>query len=89
MGHVARIGEGRGVYGILVGGLEVKRQLGRPRRKWECNIKVDLREIGIVEADWIRLTRDGVQWWTFVDTVMNLLVPYTKKADFWLTRTMD
>jgi hypothetical protein len=54
-GHVARMGEGRGVYRVLVGGPEGKRPLGRPRRRWEDNIKIDLREIRIDGANWIRL----------------------------------
>jgi hypothetical protein len=54
-GHVARIGEGRGVYRVLVGRPEGKRPLGRPKRRWEDNIKVDLRETGIDGATWIRL----------------------------------
>jgi hypothetical protein len=58
--HVARIGEGRGVYRILRS--ECKRPLGRPRRKWEDNIKMDLREIGMDGANWIQLARDRVQW---------------------------
>jgi hypothetical protein len=74
-GHVARMGEGRGVYRVLVGRLEGKRPLGRPRRRWEDNIKMDLREIGIDETNRIRLDQDRVQWWAFVNTVMNLLVP--------------
>jgi hypothetical protein len=74
-GHVARIGEGRGVYRVLVGRPEDKRPLGRPRRRWEYNIKLDLREIGIDEANWIRLAQDSVQWRTFVNTVINLRVP--------------
>jgi hypothetical protein len=48
---------------------------GRPRRRWEDNIKIDLREIGIDGANWIRLARDRVQWRTFVNTVINLRVP--------------
>jgi hypothetical protein len=60
-GHVARMGEGRGVYRVLVGRPEGKRQLGRPRRRWEDNIKLDLKEIGIDGANWIRLAQDGVQ----------------------------
>jgi hypothetical protein len=60
-GHVARIGEGRGVYGILVGRSEDKRPVGRPRRRWENNIKMDLREIGIDVANWIRLAQCRVQ----------------------------
>jgi hypothetical protein len=55
-GHVARMGEGRGVYRVSVWRPEGKRPLGRPRRRWEDNIKMDLREIGIDGANWIRLT---------------------------------
>jgi hypothetical protein len=74
-GHVARMGEGSGVYRVLVGRPEGKRPLGRPRRRWEDKIKVDLREIGIDGANWIRLAQDRVQWQAFVNTVMNLRVP--------------
>jgi hypothetical protein len=73
--HVARMGEGRGVYRVLVGRPEDKRPLGRPRRRWEDNIKLDLREIWIDGANWIRLAQDRVQWRTFVNTVMNAPVP--------------
>jgi hypothetical protein len=59
----------------LVGKPEGKRPLGRPRRRWEDNIKLDLREIGIDGTNWIQLVRDGVQWRTFLNTVMNLRVP--------------
>jgi hypothetical protein len=69
------MGERRGVYRILVGKPEGKRPLGRLRRRWEDNIKLDLREIGIDGANWIRLTQDRVQWQAFVNTVMNLRVP--------------
>jgi hypothetical protein len=72
---VARTGEGRGVYGVLVGRPEGKRPLERPRRRWEDNIKMGLRKIGIDEANWIRLVQDRVQWRTFVNTVMNLRAP--------------
>jgi len=72
---VARRGQGRGVYRVLVGRPEGKRPLGRPRRRWEDNIKMDLRETGIDGANWIRLVQDRLQWCTFVNTVMNLLVP--------------
>jgi hypothetical protein len=74
-GHVARMGEGRGIYRVLVGRPEGKRPLGRPRRGWEDNIKMDLREIGIDGANWIQLVQDRVQWRAFVNTVMNLRVP--------------
>jgi hypothetical protein len=73
--HVARMGEGRGVYRVFVGWPEGKRPLGRPRRRWEDNIKMDLREIGIDRANRIRLAQDRVQWRTCVNTVMNLRVP--------------
>jgi hypothetical protein len=73
-GHVARMGEGRGVYRILVGRTEGKRPLGRPRRRWEDNVKMDLREIGIDGANWIQLTHDRIQWRAFVNMVMNLRV---------------
>jgi hypothetical protein len=59
----------------LVGMPEVKRPLGRPRLRWEDNIKMDLREIGIDGAIWIRLAQDRVQWRAFVNKVMNLRVP--------------
>jgi hypothetical protein len=74
-GHMARMGEGRGVYRVLVGRPEGKRPLGRPRHSWEDNVKIDIREIGIDGANWIRLTQDRVQWRAFVNTVMNLRVP--------------
>jgi hypothetical protein len=69
------MGEGRGVYRVLVGSPEVKRPLGRPRRRWDNNIKLDLREIGIDGATWIQLAQDRVQWRACVNTVMNLRVP--------------
>jgi hypothetical protein len=74
-GHVARMGEGRGVYRVSVGRPEGKRPLGRPRRRWENNIKLDLREIGIDGANWIQLAQDRFQWRACVNMVMNLRVP--------------
>jgi hypothetical protein len=74
-GHVARTGEGRGVHRGLVGRPEGKRSLRRPRRRWEDNIKLNRREIGIDGANWIQLAQDRVQWRAFVNTVMNLRVP--------------
>jgi hypothetical protein len=65
----------KGFYGVLVGRPEVRRPLGRPRRRWENSIKMDLRELGIDGADWIRLTQDRVQWRGFVKTIINLRVP--------------
>jgi hypothetical protein len=67
--------EGRSVYRVLVGRPKGKRPLERPRRRWEDNIKMDLREIGIVEAGWTWLTHDRVRWRTSVNTVMNLRFP--------------
>jgi hypothetical protein len=73
-GHVARIGEWRGVYRVLVGRPEGKKPLGRPRRKLEDNIKLDLWKTGIDGANWIQLAQDGVHLRGFVNTVMNLRV---------------
>jgi hypothetical protein len=74
-GHVACMGEGRDVYRVLVGSPEGKRPRGIPRHRWEDNIKMDLREIGIDETNWIQLAQDRVQWRAFVNTVINLRVP--------------
>jgi hypothetical protein len=74
-GNVARMGEGRGVYRLLIGRLEGKRPLGRPRCRWQNNIKMDVREIRIDGENWIRLAQNRVQWWAFLSTVMNLQVP--------------
>jgi hypothetical protein len=74
-GHVARMGEGTDVYRVLVGRPEGKTPLGRPRRRWEDNIKLDFREIWIDEANWIQLAQDRVQWRAFVNTVTNIRVP--------------
>jgi hypothetical protein len=68
------MGEGRGVYRVLVGRPESKRPLGRPKRSWENNIKLDLREIGVGGANWIQLAQDRVQWLAFLNMVMNLQV---------------
>jgi hypothetical protein len=73
-GDVARMGEGRDVYRVLVGRPEDKRPMGRPRSRWEDNIKLDLREIGIDGANWIQLAQDRIQWRAFVNIVMNLRV---------------
>jgi hypothetical protein len=74
-GPVARMGEGRVVYRVFVGRPESKRPVGRPKRRWEDNIKLDLREIGIDGTNWIGLAQDRIQWRAFVNTVMNLGVP--------------
>jgi hypothetical protein len=74
-GHVARMGEMRGAYNILVGRPEGRTPLGRPRRRWEDNIKMDIREIGFGDVDWIRWAQDTDRWRALVNTVMNLRVP--------------
>jgi transcription termination factor 2 len=74
-GHVARMGETRNAYRILVGKLEGNRPLGRPRRGWLDNIKMDLREIGWDFVDWIELAQDRDQWRALVNTLINFLVP--------------
>jgi hypothetical protein len=66
-GHVARMGFERGLYRVLVGRPEGKRPLGRPRRRWENNIRMDLRELWIDGANWIGLAQDRAQWWAFVN----------------------
>jgi hypothetical protein len=75
LGHVARMGEKRNAYRILVGQPEGKRPLGRPRRRWEDNVRMDLREIGWGGMDWIDLAQDRDQWRALVNTVMNNRVP--------------
>ena len=72
---VERMGERRGVYKVLVGKPEGKRPLGRPRSRWEDNIKMDLQEVGCGGVDWIELAQDRDRWWTLVNAVMNLRVP--------------
>ena len=74
-GHVARMGEDRGVHRVLVGKPGGKRPLGRPRRRWEDNIKMDLQEVGGGRGDWMKLAqyRDG--WRALVGTVRNFRVP--------------
>jgi hypothetical protein len=74
-GHVARMGATRNAYRILVGKPEGRRPLGRPRRRWVDNIKMDLREIGWDDVDWIDLAQDRDHWRALVNTVMNLRVP--------------
>jgi len=74
VGHVAVMGERRGVYRVLVGKHEGKRPLGRPRRKWEDNIKMDLQEVGCGGMEWIELAQDMDKWRALVSAVMNLRV---------------
>jgi len=72
VGHVAYVGERRGIYRILVGNPEGKRPLGRPRHRWEDNIKMDLPEVGCGGMDWIELSQDRDRWRELVNVVMNL-----------------
>jgi hypothetical protein len=73
--HVTCMGEGRGVHRVLVGRPECKKSLGRSRHRWEDNIRLDLREMGIGGANWIHMAQDRVQWLAFVKTMMNLQIP--------------
>jgi len=74
-GHVARMGEGRSVYRVLVGKPEERRPLGRPRRRWEDNIRMDLRELECGCVDWMQLAQDRDRWRALVSAGMNLKVP--------------
>jgi hypothetical protein len=74
-GACGMYGERRGAYSILVGRPEGRRQLVRPRRRWEDNIKIDLEEVGWVGMDWIDMAQDRDRWWALVNAVMNLRVP--------------
>ena len=65
----------RGVYRVLVGKPERKRPLGRPKHRWENDIKLDLQEVGCRGVDWIELARDRDRWWALVNAVMNLRFP--------------
>jgi len=73
--RVSRMGQGRGVHRVLVGRPEGKRPLGRPRRRWDDNIKMDLQEVGGGCEDWMELAQDRDRWRALVSTVMNLRVP--------------
>jgi hypothetical protein len=75
VGHVARIGEKRNTYRLLVGKPEGRRPLGRPRCRWVDNIRMDLVEVGWGDADWIGLAQDGDRWRAVVNSVLNLRVP--------------
>ena len=73
--YVARMGKRRGAYRVFVGKPEGKRPLGRTRRRWEDNIKMDLQEVGCGCMDWIEQAQDRDRWRAFVNAVMNLSVP--------------
>jgi hypothetical protein len=75
VGHVARMGEGRGVHRDLVGKPEGRRPLGRPRRRWEDNIKRDLQEVGGNCGNWMEWAQDRDRWRTLVNTVVNFRGP--------------
>ena len=73
--HLVRMGEGREVYRVLVGKPEGKRPLGRPRRRWKDNIRMELQEVGLGYEDWIGLAQDRDRWRALVSAVRNLRVP--------------
>ena len=75
-GACGAYGEGRGVHSVLVGKPEGRRPLGRPRRRWEDNIKTDLQEVGGGFGDWMELAQDRYRWRALVSTIMNFRVPY-------------
>jgi len=74
-GNVAPMGEGRGLHRVLVGKPEGKRPMGRPRRRWKDNIKLDLQEVGGACGDWMELAEDRDRWRALVSKVMNFRVP--------------
>ena len=73
--NVARMGDRRGVYRVLVGKLDGKRPVGRPRLRWDDNTKMDLQEVGCGRVDWIELAQDMERWRALVNALMNLRVP--------------
>jgi hypothetical protein len=74
-GHVARIGEKRNAYRLLVGKPKGKRPLGKPRRRWVDNIRIDLGAVGWGDVDWIGLAKDRNRWRAVVNSVLKLRVP--------------
>jgi len=74
-GHVASMGKGRGVFRVLEGKPEGKRRVGRPKRRWKDNIKIDLQEVGCGGMDWIELAQNSDRWRALMNAVMNLRVP--------------
>jgi hypothetical protein len=74
-GHVAQMGTKRNAYRLLVGKPEGRRPLGRPRRRWMDNIRIDLGEVGWGDVDWIGLAQDRNKWRTLVNSILNLRVP--------------
>jgi len=74
-GHVAYMGEEKGLYRVLVGKPEGKSPLGKPRRRCVDNIRMDLQEVGCGLVDWIGLAQDRESWWTLVSAIMNIRVP--------------
>ncbi|KAJ4431301.1 hypothetical protein ANN_19898 [Periplaneta americana] len=88
-GHVARMGESRNAYRVLVGRLEGKRPLGRPRRRWEDNIKMDLREVGYDDRDWINLAQDRDRWRAYVRAAMNLRFKVCNGSLYAVIRLVD
>ena len=72
---MARMRDGRGVHKVLVGKPEGKRPFGRPRRRWEDNIKIDLQEVGGSCGEWVEMTQDREMWRALLSTVMNFQVP--------------
>jgi len=79
VGHVARMGEGKGVHRVLVGKPKGKRPLWRPRHRWEDNIKMDLQEVRGGCGDWMELAEDMDRWRALVSTVRNLRIPKMRR----------
>jgi len=85
-GHVERMGKGRVVYRVVVGKNKKKRPMGKPRRRWEDNIKMDLQEVGCGGMDWIKLAWDRNSWRALVNAVMKLRVPKKNAGNFLTSR---